>query len=775
MTTPIFDAFISYASADLAFAQTVHQRLTSEGFKIWFDKDRLKPGFDWHREIEQGCESSLVMLPILTPRWKQSLWTCYETYAHRDIIPILFEGDVREVMTPPLSRYQADTIDFTTTQDHDWSRLVEALTIKRDQVRASRTTRPKPVIITRHAPNPHFVGRQSKMNEMLDKLFLSPTTAITQGRVETVTALGGVGKTTLANEFAHRYWRLYDHILWVDCRRDLTSEFFQVARRLFPDMPEGIDVTSTAMRAIRTLDNPAFRESCLLILDNAEDEASLRYDIPDPHHPAARIQGSWVPSRGNCHTIITSRFANWPGHIAAIKLDVLDPEPAQQLLCSRSNLELSQLDPVQSKACDDLADALGYLPLALEAAAAYIANEGAGYGFVDYLRYYREAQADALKQHTKGFTDYPESVYTTWKITIDRLSPEAQAMLRLTAWFAATPIPLGMFTSQGEMLATLGARLSDKPAVKATPSEHDVRAFKTELVNYSMAIPSEIKRVGQTFTVHNLTQAVQRHTASEYEWQIWAKVAYEFFHAYAPTDVDTNVEGWPAWEALTPHAIAMATLLEPLGELQGALFLLDTAAKFAYIQARYAEAEPLMRRVLAFCEAYYGKDHPNVAMVLSSLALLLQATNRLSKAEPLMRRTLAIYETSYGKDHPEVATGLNNLAQLLQDTNRLSEAEPLMRRALAIDEASSGKDHPNVATGLYNLALLLHATNRFSEAEPLMRRNLDIFMQFTRSTGHWYRHLENVVNNHGTLLMVMGHTHDQATAEIRRICPELFD
>jgi len=75
-----YDCFISYASADIRLAEDLHRRLTAEGFTVWFDKVRLQPGFDWHREIEQGCENSRILLPILTPRWRNSDWTKYETY-----------------------------------------------------------------------------------------------------------------------------------------------------------------------------------------------------------------------------------------------------------------------------------------------------------------------------------------------------------------------------------------------------------------------------------------------------------------------------------------------------------------------------------------------------------------------------------------------------------------------------------------------------------------------------------------------------------------------
>ncbi len=52
------DVFISYASADLRFAEEVHRRLADAGFKVWFDKARLRPGCDWHEEIETRCEAS---------------------------------------------------------------------------------------------------------------------------------------------------------------------------------------------------------------------------------------------------------------------------------------------------------------------------------------------------------------------------------------------------------------------------------------------------------------------------------------------------------------------------------------------------------------------------------------------------------------------------------------------------------------------------------------------------------------------------------------------
>ena len=59
---------------------------------------------------------------------------------------------------------------------------------------------------------------------------------------------------------------------------------------------------------------------------------------------------------------------------------------------------------------------------------------------------------------------------------------------------------------------------------------------------------------------------------------------------------------------------------------------------------------------------------------------MLQDTSRLAGAELLLRRALAIDEKSFGTEHPDAAIDLTNLALLLQAKNRLAEAEPLVRR-----------------------------------------------------------------------------------------------
>ena len=122
-----YDAFISYASADLAFAEEAHRRLVAAGFRVWFDKARLNPGCDWHKEIEAGCEASRVLLPVLTPRWQKSDWTKFETYGAEAVIPLIVAGNFADTSTPPLTRFQGQALDLSTQDDAAWERLFVAL------------------------------------------------------------------------------------------------------------------------------------------------------------------------------------------------------------------------------------------------------------------------------------------------------------------------------------------------------------------------------------------------------------------------------------------------------------------------------------------------------------------------------------------------------------------------------------------------------------------------------------------------------------------------
>ncbi|WP_238178440.1 CHAT domain-containing tetratricopeptide repeat protein [Calothrix sp. 336/3] len=153
---------------------------------------------------------------------------------------------------------------------------------------------------------------------------------------------------------------------------------------------------------------------------------------------------------------------------------------------------------------------------------------------------------------------------------------------------------------------------------------------------------------------------------------------------------------------------------------------LNSLAALYYSQGNYSKAELLLVRSLAIREKVLGGEHPDVAGSLNSLAALYYFQGNYSKAEPLYVRSLAIFEKVLGKEHPNVAQSLNNLAELYRVQGNYAKAEPMLVRSLAIYEKVLGGEHPDVATSLNNLALIYYTQGNYSKAEPLYERSLAI-------------------------------------------------
>jgi hypothetical protein len=140
MQLKTYDLFISYKSAEaLNLASQLYERLTQEGFTVWFDKARLNPGCKWHAEIEEGCEGSRIILPVLTLDWQKSAWTRYETYGAEFVIPLLYEGTFEDVAPQPLHGYQF--IDFRQPDNEAWGRLFTSIREYLNQDQPEKTQR----------------------------------------------------------------------------------------------------------------------------------------------------------------------------------------------------------------------------------------------------------------------------------------------------------------------------------------------------------------------------------------------------------------------------------------------------------------------------------------------------------------------------------------------------------------------------------------------------------------------------------------------------------
>lgn len=109
------------------------------------------------------------------------------------------------------------------------------------------------------------------------------------------------------------------------------------------------------------------------------------------------------------------------------------------LLLRRAKLPLSKKNRADAEAIVTLLDGL---PLALDQAGAYI--EETNCGLAGYLTLYGTHRSDLLKKRDPLPSVYPESVATTWAVSLQKVEQEkhsAIALLQMCAFLAPDEIP----------------------------------------------------------------------------------------------------------------------------------------------------------------------------------------------------------------------------------------------------------------------------------------------------------------------------------------------
>ena len=655
-----WDVFISYSSKDLRYARALHARLVSEGLNVWFDKEALKPGYDWHAEIEAVCEDSRVVLPVLTPHWKESDWTKSETYGAEAVLPLVFEGTWSEVNTPPLERFQSDRVECQDGEPKDWPRLLQMI---RRVLAQPAPVKGRRIAHLHHLPNPYFVGRDHDLIHIHEELHRQPKAALTQGRVRAITEKGGMGKTTLVRHYAEKFWRCYPQMFWVDARCGFEAEFARLHDLLLPESAQdGYKDSDKAMRALAELQGPACR---LLIIDDVEDEQSV---------------APWIPKTGGCHTLITSRFGGWSAAIKSVHLYVLEARPAIAFLCDRLQREVSG---PELEACGRLAERLGYLPLALEQAAAYIEQQGEYFGFADYLRLFDSARDELLKANALGSTMYPDSVATTWKPTMAKLSPGARSLLHLGAFMAPVSIPMTLLVESPAVAALLTPDQA-QAASPGAPVEMRVRAALSELKRYSM-----VTFDGRAYLLHCLVQTVDRTIMAPEERATFWRAAVSMLVRQA-TGHGQQTQLREEWKPLLPHAEALDACHKELAGVLPSTELAEILSDCYYSQGRYDEARPFAELVLAEDVREFGEADLHCWKDLRSLGDIHRRASRFVEAERCFQKALDIAKAGFGDTHPATIVTMGEVALAIDKQGDCPRAEALYQAALALRPADVG-------------------------------------------------------------------------------------
>jgi tetratricopeptide (TPR) repeat protein len=574
--------------------------------------------------------------------------------------------------------------------------------------------------------NPSFTGREQALAELAEQLEQSAAAAITQA----LQGAGGVGKTALAVEYAFRYRSQFDTVWWVRAEQPTTlvGDYAGLAGALQLPGADQADQQLAVVAVRRWLEE---HDRWLLVLDNAEAP-----DTPTGLEvPLARLI-DLLPRVLHGQVLVTSRDASWEQQAALAELEVFTLTEAVAFLLARSGSN-------DQATATQIVELLGWLPLALEQAGAYIRETRLSLG--DYVARLRGYPALTVARGRPRDRDPTDTVATTWQVSLERVRPTAgaAALLEVCGFLGPEEIPRELFAQQ-----------LDPPAAELHLLAQD--PFALDAAVAALHRFGLVKADEQTLTVHRLLQQVVHDSLDPATKTARVGVAVRLLERALPFGGRADPGLWPVCARLLPHALAATEHAAQLGvEPLTTARLLENAADYLHGRARYADARRLHEQALAIREAHLGADHPTTAHSLNNLGRVMSEQGELADARRLLERALAIREAHLGSDHPDTAQSLNNLAGILRAQSDLVDARRLYERALAIREAHLGADHPITAWTLNNLAGVLHDQGDLDAARRLHERALamcEVRLGADHPNTAWtLNNLAGVLHNQGDL------------------------
>lgn len=563
------------------------------------------------------------------------------------------------------------------------------------------------------ARNPFFTGREEVLQRVYEMLHQQRAVALTQSLA--ISGLGGIGKTQIALEYAHRYCTDYQFIFWTSAatQEALFADIVTIADALH--LPERNAKEHT--RVLRAVKHWwATHPDWLLIVDNADDVTILQ-DI--------------VPMDSPGHLLLTSRAQAFGVLAQRLDVDKMGMAEASLFLLHRARLLspdafLDQAREEHLVAAEALAIEMDFLPLALDQAGAYI--DEVGCGISAYLDLYRTHRKDLLQRRGQVPTAHPDSVAITWSLNfqcVEQANPAAADLLRLCAFLEPDTIPEELFT---EGRAFLGPVLA--------PVAADALALNAAIEVLRMFSLVSRDPDLRLLRIHRLVQAVLKDAMEPEAQQLWAERVVRAVNAVFPESIKTASRLEAKARRLLPQAQVCSALIQEAGlAFEEAASLLYRTASTLSEAALCEQAEPLFLRVVQIREHLFGTDAPEVAASLGGLALLYRRQGKYAQAESLFQRALHFWEQAGEPDQVEAASLLMNVGLLYGDMGKYAEAERVLQQAINIREQILGEDHLETTHSLHALGLLYCNQRRYTEAERVYTRALAL-QERTLGTDH---------------------------------------
>jgi hypothetical protein len=253
-------------------------------------------------------------------------------------------------------------------------------------------------------------------------------------------------------------------------------------------------------------------------------------------------------------------------------------------------------------AAAELVTAMAGLPLALDQAGAYIDETGCS--LAGYLQRYQQQHARLLARRGSPANDHPQSVTTTFRLSIEHVEQEMHAaadILRVCALLHAEAIPEELFLEGAAHLEpSLEPLISD-------PSQFD----QALAVLRRLSLVRRHPETG-TLSLHRLVQVVLREGISEQERILWQQRVIHALNAlFLEVTSASNTAIWKQCERLLTHVLTIVAIITDQEADQKLVRVLGKAADYLRERVQYERALNLGEQVL-------GSMHPEMAYPLKS-------------------------------------------------------------------------------------------------------------------------------------------------------------
>jgi tetratricopeptide (TPR) repeat protein len=551
--------------------------------------------------------------------------------------------------------------------------------------------------------NPYFVGRETELQILRDKL-TSGETAVIRQPPEALYGLGGVGKTEIAAEYAHRYSGEYDVVWWIraDQEDSIRAALIGLGRQLgLKDFhPEERDYSSRLVLDALRAGEPY--EHWLLIFDNVTRPG---------------IIGRYIP-QGSGHVIITSRLSEWQRELRTDGIEVTEFALAETVQLLRSRIPRlayhrdvtgaaastpEQEDVRRQAEAERLAHALGNLPLAAEHAAAYLKETG--FPVDEYIDAFDRNAHELFSRDADMFATHV-TVATTWSLTRDTLTQEARALFQILAFFSAEPI--------SEEVLVQPSRMQDQPPELARVlfSNIELRRAGRELARFSLA---KINGVRNVIQVHNVVQAVTRGRI-EREDPTAAVTFRDTVHALlAASDpgAPEKEQNDPIYERSVHHLVPSGAQESANPQVRN---LIINQVRRLHLRGGFAESLSLGEPTLRIWREKFGADDIQTLALAVEIGIALRSTGRVAQAHGINSDTLDRLSRGYGEEDEVYLLCANSYGADLRLLGRYDEALAHDLRLLPAYERVFGPSQYRVLSLRNNIAIDLRCVGRFEEA-----------------------------------------------------------